>query len=268
MDFSVALLGLVQGLTEFLPVSSSGHLALVQIFVGMQMPPLSYDIVLHVATTCATIIFFWHDIISFFADWLHGFTSSEYKGSSGWTTGWAVIIATFITGLIGIIMKGFAEEAIQNSLMVGLGLTFTGFLLLVSRFIRRGLGKVRLTDGIAVGIAQGIAVLPGVSRSGMTMVAGMSAGLSKENAFEFSFLVSIPAIIGALILQLAEVGSARAFYAGLPHQWYFGAVIAFLSGLGSLTILKKIVIASKWWLFGIYCLILGLATVVISFIGV
>lgn len=136
MNFSVILLGLVQGLTEFLPVSSSGHLALVQIFMGMQMPPLSYDIVLHVATMCATLIFFWHDITYLFLEWLHGFTSSECKDSSGWTTGWAVIIATFITALIGFAIKDFAEEAAQNSLMVGLGLSFTGCLLLASRFIR------------------------------------------------------------------------------------------------------------------------------------
>lgn len=267
MSFEVIILGLVQGLTEFLPVSSSGHLALIQIFLGTQMPPLSYDIVLHVATMCATLIFFMGDIYSLLCEWLKGFAASDYRRSAGWSTGWAVVLGTVITGIIGIAMKDFAEIALQNSLMVGLGLLFTGIVLIFGSFTRVGLGNVRVTDGIFVGIAQGIAVLPGVSRSGMTIMSGILTGLSKEEAFRFSFLLSIPAILGATLLQVAQIGGFDRFVETLPNGWYIGAAVAFISGFAALVLLKRIVIASKWWVFGVYCLVLGGADIIITYLG-
>ncbi len=268
MDITVILLGLIQGLTEFLPVSSSGHLALAQIFLGMDMPPLSYDLVLHVATTFATILFFFGDIYVLLKEWLIGLIYSDKRKKPGWSVGWAVIAGTLITGVIGFAIKDFAETAMLNSLLVGIGLVFTGVILLASCFIRIGLGRVRIFDGLIVGVAQGIAVLPGVSRSGMTMIAGLASGLSRAEAFRFSFLLSIPAIIGATLLQAMEMGGRGDFFSSLPHGWYLGAAVAFLSGLASLFILKKIVIASKWWIFGIYCLVLGLSAIIISYMGV
>ncbi|MDD4160356.1 MAG: undecaprenyl-diphosphate phosphatase, partial [Synergistaceae bacterium] len=168
----------------------------------------------------------------------------------------------------GILIKDFAEEAMMNSLMVGAGLVFTGIVLISSRFIRKGLGKISFFDGILVGIAQGIAVMPGVSRSGMTMMAGTAAGISREEAFRFSFLLSIPAIMGAALLQAREVGGLDTFLSSLPSGWYLGVFAAFVSGLASLYVLRKLVIASKWWVFGIYCLALGSLSVIISFLGV
>lgn len=267
MDLDVILLGLVQGFTEFLPVSSSGHLALVKIFMGVELPPLNYDLVLHVSTTLATIIFFFGDICVFFIQWCSGFKDSDARKKPGWSIGWAVIIGTVITGIIGMLLKNFAEEASMNSLLVGIGLIITGVLLIGSNFLRQGYGRVSLTDGVYVGIAQGIAVLPGISRSGMTIIAGLSAGLSKEAAFRFSFLLSIPAIIGAALVQAMEIGGWHAFSSTLPSGWFIGAVCAFFSGLLSLFILKRLVINSKWWFFGIYCLILGLSAVAATFSG-
>ncbi len=268
MDYRLVFLGLVQGLTEFLPVSSSGHLALAQIFLGLEMPPLSYDLVLHGATMAATILFFFNDIIKLLGEWVSGLFYKDKRGRTGWHVGWAVFIGTIVTGAIGMAIKDFAEEAMMNSLMVGLGLVFTGLVLISSRFIRKGLGSVSPFDGLMVGLAQGIAVMPGVSRSGMTMMAGTAAGISREEVFRFSFLLSIPAILGATLLQAKEVGGLDAFHASLPQGWYIGAAAAFASGLVSLFVLKKLVIASKWWFFGIYCLALGSLSVIISFLGV
>lgn len=267
MNMDTILLGLVQGLTEFLPVSSSGHLALAKIFIGIELPPLTYDLVLHVATTLATIIFFFTDIVSLLAQWLTGFVNSEARQKQGWNIGWAVIIGTVITGAIGLGLKNIAEEASLNSLMVGIGLLITGTLLVASRWIRRGFGRVSLVDGVYVGLAQGLAVMPGVSRSGMTILAGLSAGLSKEAAFRFSFLLSIPAILGAALVQALEIGGWDKFVAELPSGWFAGALAAFLSGLLSLFILKKLVIASKWWFFGIYCLAIGAFAIGATFLG-
>ena len=261
MNFDVIILGFVQGFTEFLPVSSSGHLALAKIFLGIELPPLNYDLVLHVSTTLATILFFFSDILTFLGQWCAGFVNAEARKKLGWHIGWAVILGTLITGVIGFALKNFAEEASLNSLLVGIGLVVTGILLVVSRWIREGYGRVALMDGVYVGIAQGLAVMPGISRSGMTIMAGLAAGLSKESAFRFSFLLSIPAIIGATLVQALEIVST------LPSGWFFGAVCAFLSGLLSLFILKKLVIASKWWFFGIYCLIVGLSAIGVTYLG-
>ncbi|MBP8684204.1 MAG: undecaprenyl-diphosphate phosphatase [Synergistaceae bacterium] len=268
MDYHVVLLGFIQGLTEFLPVSSSGHLALAQIFLGVEMPPLSYDLVLHVATMTATVLFFFNDIIKLFSEWVSGIFTKEDRSLPGWSVGWAVFIGTMVTGAIGMLIKDFAEEAMLNSLMVGFGLVFTGIVLISSRFIRKGLGRVSPFDGIWVGIAQGIAVMPGVSRSGMTMMAGTAAGISREEVFRFSFLLSIPAILGAALLQAREVGGFDVFISSLPQGWYLGAAAAFVSGFVSLFVLRKLVIASKWWIFGIYCLVLGSLSVITSFLGV
>ena len=267
MDYKMILLGLLQGFTEFLPVSSSGHLALAQIFMGTTMPPLSYDLVLHVATMLATILFFLFDIIALLNDWLRGFLPSNNRRGAGWPTGWAVIAGTIVTGAIGVYAKGFVETATQNSLLVGLGLVFTGVVLIVCSFLRQGYGKVRVTDGLFVGLAQGVAVLPGVSRSGMTMMMGLAVGLSREEAFRFSFLLSIPAICGAALLQTLDMGGWHGFVSSLPSGWFIGAVCAFASGFLSLVILKKIVIASKWWVFGVYCLVVGTAAVAVTYLG-
>ncbi|NLD06383.1 MAG: undecaprenyl-diphosphate phosphatase [Synergistaceae bacterium] len=268
MDYHIVLLGFIQGFTEFLPVSSSGHLALAKIFLGINMPPLSYDLVLHVATMTATVIFFFNDIINLFSEWVLGIFSKKDRGSPGWYVGWAVFFGTMVTGAIGLLIKDFAEGAMMNSLMVGFGLLFTGTLLILSRFFRKGLGKVSPFDGVLVGIAQGIAVMPGISRSGMTMIAGTAVGISREEAFRFSFLLSIPAIMGAALLQTREVGGFGLFLSSLPQGWLLGAAAAFVSGLASLFVLRKLVIASKWWLFGIYCFALGSFSIVTSFLGV
>lgn len=267
MDFKMILLGFIQGFTEFLPVSSSGHLALAQIFLGTTMPPLSYDLVLHVATMLATLLFFFFDIMSLLGAWLKGFLPTGSRSSTGWLTGWAVIVGTIITGAIGVYGKNFVETAAQNSLLVGLGLMFTGIVLIVCSFMRQGYGKVRITDGLFVGIAQGIAVLPGVSRSGMTMMAGLAVGLGREEAFRFSFLLSIPAILGGALLQTFDMGGWHGFLSSLPSGWFLGAVCAFISGFASLAILKRIVLASKWWVFGVYCLLVGSAAVAVTYLG-
>jgi len=268
MQIKIIILGLIQGLTEFLPVSSSGHLALMQIFGGVGDMPVAYDIVLHCATMLATFIFFGYDIYYLAMEWFCGFASQTARTKEGWPTGWAVIFATVITAAIGIGMRSVLETVMQNSLFVGLGLMITGVVLVCACFIQPGYGHIRPVDGISVGLAQGIATLPGISRSGMTIVTGCLVGLSREDAFRLSFLISIPAILGATILEAVELGGFSNFVAELPSGWFGGATAAFVSGLCALYVLKKVVISAKWWLFGIYCLLVGTASVVISFVGV
>lgn len=257
----IIMLGLIQGLTEFLPVSSSGHLVLMQIVCDISEASPAYDIILHVATMLATIVFFFFDLYYLAAEWLHGFVSDAARTKTGWPTGWAIIFATIITGIIGILLKPVVTRVMQNSLCVGVNMIITGCLLIYSHYIKDGYGSIRPVDGIFVGLAQGIATFPGISRSGMTIITGCKVGLSKEDAFRLSFLISIPAILGATILEALDLGGFTAFRNALPDGWIIGAFTAFISGLIALFILKKLVINAKWWVFGIYCIVVGIASV-------
>lgn len=257
------ILGAVQGLCEFLPVSSSGHLALFQIFMGFGDDNLvAFDILLHFATLLAVFIFFRHDIAEILIDWFGGWFKKDK--SPGWAYGWAILIATLITGVMGLSLKSTVDEAAKSLLLVGAGEIFTAIvLLLIPMFPQSRNAPSLLKAAIAVGIAQGIAVLPGVSRSGMSIAMGLFMGFTIGEAFRFSFLISIPAILGATLLEVLKFikGGESVF---LPDGWIWGALIAFVLGLASLKFMKGLVNAGKWAFFGVYCLIIGVSAVVLS----
>lgn len=253
------ILGAVQGLCEFLPVSSSGHLALFQIFFRYSENLVAFDILLHFATLLAVIIFFWRDIWEILFDWFGGWVTNSKR--SGWSYGWAIIIASFVTAALGLTLKPVVEKASESLLLVGIGEIFTGaVLLMVPVFSRRPSNSSLLAIALAVGFAQGIAVLPGVSRSGMSIAMGLFMGMSIGEAFRFSFLISIPAILGATLLEcLSWLKGVEAIF--LPEGWIWGAMIAFVLGLASLKFMKGLVDAGKWVYFGLYCLIVGVIAV-------
>jgi undecaprenyl-diphosphatase len=261
MDFrtvnaSALILGLVQGLTEFLPVSSSGHLSLAKIAASLDNVPMAYDIVLHAATLMAVIIFFSRDIISMLFEWCYGFVNVNARRWTGWRFGWAVIAGSLVTAPFGIFLKPLVTYASSNLLWLGVNFTVTGLLLLSSRLISEGDAPVVPRSGIFAGLLQGVAVLPGISRSGATIWSGLVYGLSRRDAFKFSFLLSVPAIIGAVLLELHELGM-RGFAASLPEGWIWGAVAAFCSGMISLVVLAKLVASDRLWGFSLYCFALG-----------
>ena len=253
------ILGAVQGLCEFLPVSSSGHLALFQIFMGFEDNMLTFDILLHFATLLAVVLYFWRDIVNILADWFGGWISDRKR--SGWSYGWAVIIATVITSAIGLGLKPAAEKFSENLALVGAGEIFTGIILLLMPVFASTRGNSSLLKiAVAVGIAQGIAVLPGVSRSGMSIAMGIFMGLGISEAFRFSFLISIPAILGATLLECVKfMKTGGAVF--LPEGWMAGAVIAFVLGLASLILMRRLVNVGKWAYFGAYCLVVGITAV-------
>ena len=255
------LLGVVQGVTEFLPVSSSGHLALAQWLLGFGEAPLPFDLMLHGATMAATVLYFWRDIVQLLLEWLRGFLGAPGRRSGGWRYGWAVIVGTAMTVLPALGLKGVVERMIHLPWAVGLALLVTSLLLFgASRLPQRG-GQVVLSSGLLVGLAQGLAVLPGISRSGLTIVTGLATGLRPEEAFRFSFLLSVPAICGAVLLELRSVGSWADFAAALPAGWPFGVAMAFVTGYASLALLRRIVTLGRWKGLSLYCLLLGLGAI-------
>lgn len=267
MNTPVILLGALQGATEFLPVSSSGHLALAQIFLGFREAPLAYDLLLHLATVLATVLYFARDILELGGEWLMGFFNPNARRWAGWRYGWSVIVATLLTAAVGLPLKPYVEFGSTNSLWVGSGLLVTAGILLVSRWVPVRERRVGLGAGILVGLVQGIAVMPGVSRSGSTIVGGLVAGLEPQEAFRFSFLLSLPAILGANLVELHQVGGIDAFLLALPQDWGLGFAAAFVAGLLSLLALRRISLFGAWWVFGVYCLVLGGSVVAATFAG-
>lgn len=257
------ILGAVQGICEFLPVSSSGHLALLQNFFGFGNENLvAFDLLLHCATVLVIVIFFFRDIINILADWFSGWFTTKRR--SGWAYGWAVLIASFLTALIGLPLRKVVDEISASILYVGCGLIFTAVIMAFVPVISRGRKNASLLKiAVFVGIAQGIAVLPGVSRSGMTIAAGLFMGLGIAEAFRFSFLISVPAVLGASLLEALKILKAPESIF-LPEGWAYAVIGAFVLGFASLGLMRKLVLAEKWPYFGLYCFIVGTAAILLS----
>ncbi|MFC1866942.1 undecaprenyl-diphosphate phosphatase [Thermodesulfobacteriota bacterium] len=262
-------LGIVQGLTEFLPVSSSGHLVLFQHMLGFREPELLVDISLHIGTLLAVCIYFssdlkemigetWQFISDFFTGHKRDISISESPHAM--LTLW-VVVGTIPTALIGLFFKSPLENLFGDVNRVGVMLICTGLILVGTRlipkyYIRRK--KVGMITALAVGVAQGVAIIPGISRSGTTIVCGMVCGMDRELSARFSFLLSIPAIIGALVLQLGSEGLGSADI--IPVV--FGLITSAVVGLIALKILMGVVRKGNLFYFAPYCWLLGLSIIV------
>jgi undecaprenyl-diphosphatase len=261
LDWQTLSLGAVQGATEFLPISSSGHLALLQMFFDWGSERLlAFDLILHCATMLAVLIFFRNDIVTLLTQWLRGFFSRESRTSEGWTYGWAVLAGSVITACIALPLKDAAEAAMMSRLAVGAGLLTTAGLLCIVPLFPERTGNSLLKAAMIVGMIQGVAVFPGISRSGATIAAALFMGLSASQAFRLSFLMSIPAILGASLLE-ARLALRDAVII-MPNGWFLSALAAFLVGYLALESLRRLVLSGKWAYFGVYCFFLGLTMVI------
>jgi undecaprenyl-diphosphatase len=264
IDIKIIILGAIQGLTEFLPVSSSAHLSFFQMLFGYENM-LGYDIVLHAATLFALLLFFRKSIVSLTLEWLYGFFKSEYRDSEGWRYGWAVLCGTIVTAMIALPLKPFVEKAVESPVIIAAGLIFTSVLLWYVGNLKARKCEISMKCGLFVGLMQGIAVMPGISRSGATIFMGRFAGLHPEEAFRFSFLISIPAILGATLLEILnmyKVGEVT-----LPPCWWLGALLAFSLGWSSLIILRRFVISGLWKCFSAYCSFIAILMVLFQLLS-
>ena len=253
--FSTVVQGVLQGLTEFLPVSSSAHLAIYQHVTSAEGCGLFFDLILHLSTLCATLVYFRKDIVGLLTEFFGGFRALSAPKAEGWYFGWAVIAGSVPTAVIGLLLEPVVQSAGTSMRFVGSALLMTSALLLGLHFIPQGAAKIRVSIGFVVGIAQGIAVFPGISRSGITLAVGLLCGLSAVEAFRFSFLLSLPAIAGASLLEMRHSDA----FSALPSGSAAAAVVSFAAGLLSLFVLHRTVVAGRWKFFSFYCAALGLA---------
>ncbi|MCL2846198.1 MAG: undecaprenyl-diphosphate phosphatase [Firmicutes bacterium] len=241
------ILGLVQGLTEFLPVSSSGHLILAQHIFGLDGDLLLFNIVLHIATLCAVLLVFWRKIWAMLKNPLQPKV-------------YALLLATIITVTFVLLFRDFIERTFTASI---LPITFmiTAIVLFATTFIKRNEGEVKMRSAAATGLAQGLAVIPGFSRSGFTIATAMATGSGREAAAEFSFLMSIPIIIGALLFEVTGDGPITMGVDGL--QLVLAFIVALVAGVFSIKFMLRIVRRIRLWYFSIYLIALAIATLFI-----
>ena len=253
--FESILLGILQGLTEFLPVSSSGHLVLAQeLLAGFDGSAVAFDVLLHGGTLAAVFLYFRQDIIQIVKD-------SARPSEGGLRLPLLLVAGSIPAGIVGVFMSDMITPLFSSPRVAASGLVATGIILLTAWRFATG-GKMSLADltvsgAVLIGVAQAFAIVPGISRSGATIVVGMFMGMGGREAARFSFLLSIPAVAGALLLESGEL-----FNGGLPLVYLAGAVSAALVGWASIALLMKLLGRGNLAPFGVYCLALGVLSLV------
>jgi len=263
-----SILGVVQGLTEFLPVSSSAHLVITQNLFGFKEPQLLLDVVLHLGTLAAVAVFLWKEIIDITVGTVKGCVALAKREPKpletypDFFTGLCVIIATVPTGLMGVLFKDQFEAMFGSVTMVGFFLLVTGCVLFTTKFVQViRARKLTVIDALIIGVAQGIAICPGISRSGMTITAGILRRLDPVFAAKFSFLLSIPSILGAALLHAKDLNGVSIEGLGYLAVGFLSSAIA---GYLSLAVLIRVVKSFKLYYFSYYCWAVGILVIIFS----
>ena len=260
------ILGIIQGITEFLPISSSGHLMLGQRFLNFQMPGISFEVMLHLGTLFAVVIYFYKDIInitgSFFV------VSKEEKYTQRRKTGLLLLVATIVTGVLYFAFQNYVEGIFDstsktNIYIVCIFLGVTGFMNLMSDKIninRSSAHELGIAKSMIIGLGQAFALNPGISRSGATITFGLLVGLKREEVAKFSFLLSIPAILGAVVKELPSLAS-------LPKEdmiyYLAGSFSAFLSGFLVISFLIKMLKRRNMKIFAYWCWFVAIVSAIL-----
>jgi len=248
------VLALIQGLTEWLPISSSGHLVILQQLFKLQAS-VAFDVMLHLGTLLAVIIFLREPIVKILKAVLRrDFLSNEAR------------LATYITwgtlplAVVGFLFKSFFESLFSNLFVVGIALMINGVILYSTKFFKPR-RKLTSADSMFIGIAQAISVIPGISRSGSTISAAMFRKIDKETAYKFSFLLSIPAILGASLIKLGEINFTQEPIGVV----LFGIIVSAAVGYFALRTVAKVILSGNFYKFAYYCWLVGIIVLFLSF---
>ena len=243
-----------------MPVSSSGHLVFFQSLLGLEEAPIFFDVMLHLGTLLAVVVFFWTDIRKIMEGIKSTLTREEENQKEAKLFLW-IILATIPTGLMGFLFKDWFESFFSKPKLVGGMLILTGLVLWLTRWAKKEgkpLGGMGWFDAILIGVAQGIAIIPGISRSGATISMGLFCGLDRELSGKFSFLLSVPAILGATLLEYKKIDTVSDLGTIL-----IGTAVAFGVGVLALTFLMKIVKVGKIFSFSYYCCGMGMLMIIL-----
>jgi undecaprenyl-diphosphatase len=261
--YKAAIIGLVQALTEFLPVSSSGHMVIAKTFLGMEEVGITLEVVTHLATALAVIAYFRKRIVSILGAVLKAITSGPRNLPEGQAADFKffllIILASVPAGLVGFLIRDQVGRLFENVTATAVMLIMTGVFVLISGRLARSVESIGVGRSIIIGIAQAVAIIPGVSRSGLTVGSGLLSGARKEEAFEFSLLLSLPAILGATAI---EALSGR--MGGSLPILLAAAIPAFVCGYFAISLLFRAIARNKFHFFGFYLIPLGILVLLLS----
>lgn len=271
--FEAIILGLVQGLAEFLPISSSGHLALIQGLFGIEGESvLLFAVLLHVGTLVSVFICYWKDIWELLVELV--VTVKDLCTGNGLRLderpvrklGVMIIVATIPTGVIGLLFNDIFEGLYSSFVAIGIGFIITGVLMFLAERMggaNRGIENMNFRNALFIGTLQGVAICPGISRSGSTLIGGLTTGLRREFAVKFAFLISIPSILGSVVLEVPDAVKAG-LDPGLAGPIVVGMLVAAVSGFVAIKTMIKIVSDKKLSYFSYYVWALGVVTIVLG----
>ena len=266
---SLILLGLVQGLTEFFPVSSSGHLVIVKYFVKLYLPGVAFEVFVHFGTILAAIVLFRREIKELLISFLNSIYkilqgkrfSSIFKNNYNSKFAWFLIISTIPAAIIGYTLNSYFEILFNKPIIVSFMLIITGAILWIGNKNYSGgsknISKITYKDAIFIGLAQAIAIIPGISRSGLTVFAGLYRNLNQEFAAKYSFILSIPIILGATIFKIRELLSWNINF----YNLILSGLVASISSYGAMKVFIRLLKNRKIYFFSYYLWILSIFTI-------
>lgn len=277
--WSAIILGLVQGIAEFLPISSSGHLSILQNLFDMttaESGHMFFDVLLHLGTLISICVVYWSDIVSMVRELLEllrgGGKARIGGGEQGGGLSFARLFLMIVVGTLPLFLilpvNDYVEQLYYKSGFIGAALILTGALLFVSDKMlpgRKTEKTMRIRDALIIGVCQAVATIPGLSRSGTTITAGIATGLDRSFAVRYSFLLSLPAVLGANLLSLVKAFKEGIDVSLLP-AYLVGMVVAMISGILAIGLVKRIASSGKFGYFAYYCWVVGALTIILSLV--
>lgn len=258
------ILGVLQGATEFVPISSSGHLVIVPWLLGWGQPSLLFDTTVHWGTLLAVVVYFRRDLWELFTAWLKTIRERSLADPKG-RLAWLLLLGNIPAGLMGLFLKDFFESLFADPLSTARFLLVTGTILALSEWMgkrNREVESMGWVDALAIGVAQGAAILPGISRSGATIAAGLWFGMGREAAARFSFLLSVPIVFAAGMLKLKDAFEVG-FVPGEGWTLALGFLAAAVSGYLCIHYLLEFLRRRSLYVFAVYCWLAGLFAIIV-----
>jgi undecaprenyl-diphosphatase len=264
--FESVVLGIVQGLTEFLPISSTGHLRIVPAFLGWEDPGAAFTAVTQLGTMAAVLLYFRDDLWRIAVAWTRSLRDRAARRELDARLGWYIVLGTIPIGIFGVAFKDSIETGARDLYLIGTALIVLGLVLLAAEKVgtrTRSLEDVQARDGVAVGFAQALALIPGVSRSGATITAGLFLGLDRPTAARFSFLLSVPAVVLSGLLELGSIASGEEGQHVGAGNLAIATLLAFVTGYASIAWLLRYLSHHSTVIFVIYRVVVGTLVLVL-----
>jgi undecaprenyl-diphosphatase len=265
--FEAIVLGVVQGLTEFLPISSTAHLRIVPAFVGWDDPGTAFTAVVQLGTMFAVLVYFREDLWRIASAWLRGWRDPEVRGTLEQRLGWFILIGTIPVAFFGLLFRDQIKTGARDLYLIGAAMIVLGIVLWISEVVgtrQREIKSLQIGDAAKIGLAQAAALIPGVSRSGATISAGLFLGLEREAAARYSFLLSVPAVVLSGLFELKDIGGGTGASAGATA---LSTIVAFVVGYAAIAWFLKYLVSHTVKIFVAYRLVVGALVLILVSAG-